>query len=377
VSSPMTDGKSKYSATISAVRDTNFVTDRVKKRRAEYLETIPHLCADRSQLVTESWKETEGFPVGTRRAKLFQKMMEGIGISIHDGEFIVGSISKYLRGLNPPIDYSAGSTIAALEGEKCLGKDEVSAVEITDEERRILAECAEYWKDQAPGEVIKKTLLEAFPNDPILDYIEATLFNAPVFEAANSGSLPDYHRVMAEGINGIRKRITDEIDRLDMSVWGSYPKLEFYQAGLICCDAVIHWAGRYAKLAKELAESETNPARKRELEQIAETCEWVPANPPRTFREAVQSLWFIHLSTLLEASGAGGEAPARADQYLFPFYEEDLREGRMTRQDAAELLGCLWVKFNEIELMRHPNEKTHVQSTQLQNTSCFSKPFGK
>ena len=116
---------------------------------------------------------------------------------------------------------------------------------------------------------------------------------------------------------------------------------------------------------------------KRELEKIAEICRWVPANPPRSFHEAIQSHWFIHLAVNLEAA-AVAETPGRLDQVFFECYEKDLREGRIDRQFAAELLGCLWVKYNSMESLMSVTEKQIGQASHFQDVTIGGvTPEGK
>lgn len=361
-------GKVIPRAALDEINRVKVLTDRIKKRKAAYFNTKPHLTSERSRLVTDSWKETEGMPLVLRRAKLFQKVLEGITVTIWDDELIVGSQTRYLRGLDPPVDYSPHSIISAFESEKITGKDEVSEIEVTDEEKKSLVADAGYWKVKAPGDIVKKLVLQNI-SEPVEDYINASIFAEAPFTSSNSGAIPDYNTIMERGLNGIRSHIISEIEKVNLAVWGSIQRLEFLQAGLICCDAVINFAKRYSRLARELAGKETDKIRKSELEKIAETCELVPANPPRTFREALQCLWFIHLTCILEVVGGGGETPGRMDQYLFPFYENDVLNGKITRQNAAELFGCLWIKLNEIELMRSPVEKKTVQASQFQDVT--------
>ena len=114
----------------------------------------------------------------------------------------------------------------------------------------------------------------------------------------------------------------------------------------ICAGALIQYAGRYAAAARDLAASTQDPARKRELEQIAENCAWVPAHAPRTFQQAVQYYWFVHLGVTKELNTWDSFSPGRLDQHLFPFYQKGLEEGTLTRGEAEEWLQCLWIKFN-------------------------------
>jgi formate C-acetyltransferase len=114
----------------------------------------------------------------------------------------------------------------------------------------------------------------------------------------------------------------------------------------VCAQALIRFAERHAEQAQDLARREKDPARRAELERIAEVCSRVPAHAPRSFWEALQYYWFVHLGVTTELNTWDAFSPGRLDQHLVPFYKQDLAEGRLTRAQAEELLQCLWIKFN-------------------------------
>ncbi len=128
---------------------------------------------------------------------------------------------------------------------------------------------------------------------------------------------------------------------------GKQAEREQLDAMDVAAEATMIWARRYAALARDAADRETEPARRSELRLIAETCERVPAEPPRDFREALQAYWFHHLAVISELNGWDAFSPGHLDQHLEPFYQAGLRAGTLTRDDAKELLGCMWIKFND------------------------------
>ena len=114
----------------------------------------------------------------------------------------------------------------------------------------------------------------------------------------------------------------------------------------IACDAAILFARRHAELARKMAAQEPDPQRKHELARIAEVCSWVPAHAPRNFWEALQMYWFVHLGVITELNGWDCFNPGHLDQHLYPFYAQEVEAGALTREQAKELLQCLWIKFN-------------------------------
>ncbi len=163
---------------------------------------------------------------------------------------------------------------------------------------------------------------------------------------------------MNDGLGGIIKKAKAEKQKTiqkSQAVPNDYTqifhKLVILDMQIMTCEALIKFARKHADLARKMAKAETDTIRKAELEQIAETCAWVPENPPRTFREALQFYWFIHIGLRKEAPYHSGPCPGRMDQWLYPYYEKEIREGTLTRQEAAELIGLVWVKLNEMQMV--------------------------
>jgi pyruvate formate-lyase/glycerol dehydratase family glycyl radical enzyme len=353
---------------IDEVNKINVLTDRVKKRKEAFFTAPRHISAKRSRLATESWKETESYPLNLRRARVFQRIMEGNPIAIWDNELIVGSQSEFLRGASPPTDFLPHITLRVVNSDKPTTGSNVVFALLSDEDRAILRQDAEYWKDKSPVVAGIKRLFEAMGDD--VDTYERIVESGAVAlwgDRVKANMNIDYGKVIDIGFNGIIEEAKAECEKLkELECEEDFEKLEFLKAGIICCEAVIAFAKRYAKLAREMAEKEKNARRKEELLKIAETCEWVPANPARTFPEALQSFWFTHVAANLEGADYA-ETPGRMDQYLYPSYEKDISTGRLTRQEAAELLGCLWIKFNEMECVRAEFIQRYSQSSQNQH----------
>jgi formate C-acetyltransferase len=155
-----------------------------------------------------------------------------------------------------------------------------------------------------------------------------------------------YAWLIREGVSGIEEVVENRRSELDLTRPGDYEKECYFRALLIVSEGMRILAGRYRDEAKRLAESASDYTRRAELLQIAETCGRVPAEPARTFREALQSLYFYQICIFMEQNAASYN-PGRMDQYLWPYLQNDIDEGRLTAGEAQELLGCLWIKFAE------------------------------
>lgn len=339
-------------------------TSRVSKRREEYFAVKPQICAERSRLLTEYWKQSDGEPIAIRRAKAFQHVLGGISIVIREGELIVGNQTKYIRGCSVYPEIAAEWVVEDLHKADLRSSGEAVVCTVTDDERRMVEEDCAYWKDKAVFEKAKGLFRELWGNR-VADSLEARVCSAAL-DMPQGGVALDYAKVLTCGLNGVIEEAREKLLKHSIVTNEDLQKRFFWQAVITACQAVIRFAERHAELAEEMAARTADPVRKAELEDIARVCRWVPANPARNFREALQSFWFIHVTPQIETCSAGF-SPGRFDQYVYPFYRKDLQDGSLTRQEAAELLGCLWVKFAEVEILREEKTRKRLQGTLLQN----------
>ncbi len=293
----------------------------------------------RSHLMTESFKQTDGQAMVLRRARALAHVLDNMGIFIRDWERIVGYQTSSPEGLFHPIDMNWKSVqrLANSEGGKTL---------LNDAERKELDELCEYWK----GKCMSDRHQELFEGD-LAKYwkYEGTFLWTHLSELG----IPDYEALFENGLTGRIQMAEDRLAEIEQSIPPDYvDQKEFLQSVIIVLQAVINFAGRYATLAEEMAAAETDPARKKRLEDVACTCRRVPAHPPQTFLEAVQFFYFIHLVRYLEYSTLG--IGIRLDYLFGPYYEKDLKNGRITSDEALEILQLLWAKFLELGLVYSP-----------------------
>jgi len=293
----------------------------------------------RSRLMTESFKQTDGQAMVLRRAKALAHVLNNMGIFIRDWERIVGYQTSEPEGIYHPIDMNWKSVkrLVNSEGGKTL-LDEAG--------RKELEEICEYWK----GKCMSDRQQEAFTGDlgKYWQY-EGTYLWTHWSELG----IPDYEGLLREGLSARIKRAEARLAEIDQTIPADYiDQKGFLQSVIIVLQAVIDFSRRYAALAAEMAKVEKDPERKNRLEHIARTCDWIPANPPRTFMEAVQFFYFVHLIRYLEYSTLG--IGLRLDYILGPYYEKDVKEGRIKREEALEILQLLWVKFLELGLVYSP-----------------------
>jgi len=311
------------------------LSDRLRRWKEATLDAVPRICTERAELAAQSWKESAGDDIEIRRAKLVKKVMEGIPIFIHDWQLLVGGETRHLFGGHPDIDLSSDSILRVVGKDKVsVGSPVVDGV-ISEQEREVLIECASVFKGQTVCEQVRKAW-DAAVGVPYSSYASAVgamgtpgpYLRAPIM----------FEEVLARGLRGIIQGAEEKIRRFTEMQENDIEKLYFWRAAIIVCEAVINFARRYAALARDLAQKEPNSERRRELEEIARVCQRVPENPALTFHEAIQSVTFILLAVKLETPHLPGDA-GRVDQYLWPYFEKDIRVGRLTLEKAAELIG--------------------------------------
>jgi len=327
---------------------------RINKWRKEFLETVPEVCPERALLWTESMKETEGEPQIIRNAKALAKVLREMTIWIGKYELIVGNQASKPRAAPIFPEISFDWLLKEME-EFPLEKRPGDRFEISEDTKRKLKSIAEYWKGKTTHDVSKglmtKEILRAESG-----YGKGVFLGGNYFFTGVGHVAAYFPKVFEKGYLGIKeeaKKAYQGIMNPDGTITNpkDQRKRAFYEAIMIVCDAVIDFAQRYAKLAKEMADKEKDPERKEELLQIAKNCEWVPANPARNFWEALQAWWFVQLIIQIESSGHS-ISPGRFDQYMYPYFKKDLESGKISKEFAQELIEHAWMKLNEINKVR-------------------------
>ncbi len=315
------------------------MTDRIRRLRQESFDTQPSLSIERALIETEFYKENEGkYPIPILRALNFLEICKRKTIYIGEDELIVGE-----RGPRPKaVSTFPELTCHSVEDLHVLNTRELQRYTISQEdidtyEREVIP----YWKGRTQRERIfnhvPKEWKEAYEVGMFTEFMEQ---RAPGHTSLDG-------KVYQHGMLDLKERIAHELKNLDfMNDPEATDKQEELTAMSISCDAAIIFAERHAELAEKMAGQETDPKRKEELKKIAEICRWVPAHAPRTYWEAIQMYWFVHLGTITELNGWDAMNPGHFDQHLAPFYEKDLEEGILTRAEAKELMSCFFIKVN-------------------------------
>jgi formate C-acetyltransferase len=315
------------------------LTERVQRLQRESKKAIPTLDPERALLLTRFYQgeESEGLSIPVHRARAFEYILLNKKISIADDELLVGEKGEGPRAA-PTFPELCCHTLDDLE---ILHNREKIPFQVEDKTRRIYKEqLIPYWK----GKSTRKKLLDLM-SPAWLGAFDAGIFTEFMEQRSPGHTVLDgkiYHKGLEEFIDEINLSLADHDQRNPVA----RAKLEELKGMEITARALIKFAKRYADLARKQASKEKNLTRKSELENIAEVCERVPAQKPRTFQEALQYYWFVHLGVTLELNPWDAYCPGHLDQHLEPFYTRDLEEGILTGEQAEELLACLWIKFD-------------------------------
>lgn len=331
------------------IAHNNVVAFGSQNRALEILRKIrtakPQIDIERGLYFTQSFRETEGQPLNLRWAKALLHYAKNATVYIDENQLLVGRGGKAGRYgiLYPELD---GNIYGEVLGK--ISTRENSPFDISQEDIRIVSEeISPYWVGKTFHENFAKALTPettrlTYNNDAELT--SRYIVNETASFRSSLQWVHDYEIVMEKGFKGIKEEAQARLAALDeYSPLDYTEKKPFLEATILTCDAIVLWANRHGDLAEELAARETDEKRKGELLQMAETCRYVPENPPRTFYEAMQAQWFTQMFSRIEQKTGTIISNGRMDQYLYPFYVKDIEEGRITDQEVQEIFECMWV----------------------------------
>jgi pyruvate-formate lyase len=312
---------------------------RIQRLRKASFEAKPCISIERAVLETAFYRENYGkYSLPVLRAMTFKDLCEKKTITIGEDELIVGERGPFPKAVStfPELTCHSAEDLHILN-ERVMANFSVSPEDIRTYEETVIP----YWQ----GRSMRDRVFNHVPKRWRLAY-EAGMFTEFMEQRAPGHTALD-GSIYQKGMRDFKSDIAAAIDALDYQTDPeATDKAEQLKAMDIACDAAILFAERHADLALEMAAAATDPARKSELEEIAAVCRRVPAEVPRTFHEALQMYWFVHLGTITELNGWDAMSPGHLDQHLFPFYSKGAADGSLDRDRAKELLGCFWIKFN-------------------------------
>jgi trans-4-hydroxy-L-proline dehydratase len=315
-------------------------TERIKRlREISENECIPRISMERAVLLTEAYKKWEGkYSAPVLRGKVFKYLMENRTLYLERGALIVGE-----KGEAP----WAASTFPelcchTLEDFENMDKRERVFFKVSEEDKRIQKEVIiPYWKDRA-----MMTKMNRLLPDEWRKLFEAGLYTEFLMQRGPGHTVAD-GKIYQNGYKDFIKKIEMEMENLDYNNdLEALNKRDELEGMKLVCEGMCVMAERYSALARELASVEEDLQWKKELLELAEVCDVVPAHKPETFRQAIQMYWFTHIGVTIEMNNWDAYSPGKLDQHLEPFYEKEIAEGTLNRDQAREYLENLWIQFN-------------------------------
>lgn len=333
------------------------LTKRISRLREQSLNAVETLSAERARLITRFYdgNESRELPIAIKRARAFEYILLNKSICINDGELIVGE-----RGPAPKATPTYPEiSLHSLKDLEILNNREKVFFRVSDEVKNIYRdEIIPFWEGKSNRDKIMASMTP--------DWIKA--YKAGLFTEFQEQRAPGHtvlgYKMFRTGFLDLKREIADTREELDFfNDPDALNKETELKAMDISCDAIIAFAERHAVELERLADNCSDPSRRDELTEMARICRKVPAYAPETFHETLQHYWFIHIGVVTELNPWDSFNPGRLDQHLYPVYENDVDKGRLTKDDAYELLGSFWIKFNN-----HPSPPKMGVTAQESNT---------
>jgi len=324
------------------------MNERIAALREALFNQPPKICSERCKIFTESMKKNNFKPVAIRRAEAYYDVLDQMTVWVKDNELIVGNQAKWPKAAPIYPEYSNSWILEEMNGNPYKWDERPGDRFYADEDvLEDLKECIEYWKDKSLMDYLRASL-----SDEINQAWDAGIIDETWVVGAGLGNeIPDYNLVVTKGLKDVIARAQKEYDNTDPKEPGGVKKRFFLKGVLRSNEAVVNFARRIADACEKKAAETQDPQGKAEMLELAEICRWVPYEPARTFHEAVQAIYIILLAVHLESNGHAISL-GRFDQYINPFYEKDVAEGRLTREKALEIIECFYIKCNELNKLR-------------------------
>ena len=320
------------------------MTDRVACLKQRFLDAEPTITAERLLLATEAYKKYAGDAVPIFRAEVLAYVMEHIDVHIREDELIVGAMSSAIRAALIFPEYQATDwLISEMDHISTRPRDKLY---ISDEDKAKVVDCLEYWRGKALFDEVGSLLPEDAAYALDHDIISIGIRRAPSTE-----TVPNYKKILGIGLEGYIAECEEKLRTTQAEDKETQEKINFWKACIIACKACIRLAERYAERAEEMAAACDDPVRKAELQVIAENCRRVPAKSPQNFYQALQAIWFIHLTFHIETP-AHACSFGRFDQITYPYLHLEEEAGTFDEAFDQEVLECFFVKCNELIKIR-------------------------
>ncbi|MEN8228348.1 MAG: formate C-acetyltransferase/glycerol dehydratase family glycyl radical enzyme [Bacteroidota bacterium] len=312
-------------------------TGRISSLKSKTTSHGRSISMEQARIITRIYRDNENLAVPIKRALALAQSLRDLTIHIDQEELIVGNRTPEIRaGVVFP---EAG--ISWLSGElDTLSTRPQDPFRVDEADKKVfLEEIEPYWRERTLEDHIYATYGKE------LRAIEKVV-KINQKDHAQGHICPHVDKWLKHGPAGLLAIAKEKLKRAPAH------QQDFYQGVSIALEAATHFINRYGLLAQSMSEQEDDQDMRENLLEIQRICKRLSEDPPSTFREALQSVWFLFVILQME-SNASSFSPGRMDQYLYPYFSKDLSEGRISREDAQEVLDALYIKFNQIVYLRN------------------------
>lgn len=340
-----------YGVGVSALGENFSPYDRINTLLKNF-HAAPYTVDDqRAVLITEAYKQNKADPQIIKTAKALKYLLENVDIQINEHEILVAGNGAPMKS-NPVFpEFSYAWVADEVKNFPFHLREYCPYAPQTEKQKENLLSIEEFWKDNTIDDFSCARLTKEEIMASQMGY--GLFVNTIILRAGVGHTSPNYVKMLSKGYIGIRKDIEAEMAKLDRKNPEDLQKIYYYQASLITLDAAEIYCKRYAALAREQAKT-ADEERAKELETIAETCDWISVNPPRTFREAIQ-LFLIGTAIIVAEANGQSISYGRFDQFMYPFYKHDLENGIATKEEMQELIEACFIKLTGMQKLRDKN----------------------
>lgn len=314
--------------------------NRIQFLKNQFFTHKPSVCIEGAISKTRIFKESEGESMIIRRAKAFREHCLTKTITIQPRELIVGNAGAVARSIHVCPELSNNWIIDELDTMSTRPQD---PYQITEEQKRIYREeIYPYWK----GKTLRDYWNALAPKDVFeIVSVGGVIDNDVKIECTPGDMVPAFPQIILPyGFVGIKEMAEKRLNELDFNNITNFEKAEFWRSVIICCEGFIALAKRHADEARRLLDG-ADEERAADLKKIAETCDRLAVGAPKTFMDAVQTVYFVFVGLFIEGN-AGGYSPGLLDQYLLPFYQYEKEQGT-SDEELLEIIESFYVKTGE------------------------------
>lgn len=314
--------------------------ERIDRLQSRMNNRVPTICPERAEIITESFRKTEGEPIVVRRAKALDAILEGMTIYIEEDSLIFGNQARINFAAPVFPEYSFDWVIEEMDDFPKRSGDYFNIDEDTKERLRKLQP---YWHGKTHQDEVKRNLTEV--NKKAAE--QAVLHRGGISMSGDGHIIPNHDMVLAVGYGGMARIAEEKLQQEGLI----QEQKDFYEAAVIAMKAALKYIKRFGVLAGEMAEKEENSKRRGELLEIKTMCEHLMEGKAQSFYEAVESVYLTHLLMMIESNGHSFSF-GRFDQYIYPYYKADLEAAKITKEKALEIVTHFFIMTNSLNKIR-------------------------